>query len=507
MRLGRPVKMTLTREESILMSTKRHPEKIHMRHGATRDGRLVTMEARIVCDTGAYASLGKPVVFRSAVVSSGPYDIPNVHSTAVGVYTNNPVGGAFRGFGSTQVSFASEVQMDKLARALGLDPLELRRRNALRQGGQTATGQVLGPGTNYLGTLEAVAGRLAGLKARAAAAAAPGRRIGLGVASAYKNVGIGTGKHDGAGAVVGLTEAGRLQVRIGATDMGQGSDTVMAQLAAEVTGIHFGLVDVLSSDTALCPDGEETTASRQTYITGNAVVQAAEAFLGRVAEFAGPGSKVDGDAVVVGSRREGLAELAGRAKAAGRRLEGESFYLAPTTYPLRETADQQPGDDPRLWDVHFAYCYGAQAAVVSVDVATGEVEVIEVVAAHDVGRAINPEGVRGQMEGGIMMGLGYALSEQVELDHGRIVSDNLQKLRVPRIGVTPAMDVVIIETPEPGGPFGAKGMGELATNPTAPAIINAIRDAVGSHIDDLPATREKVLAEIKGKEGKRPCSS
>jgi len=522
-RLGRPVKMVLTREESIRISTKRHAERIHMRHGATRDGRLVAMEARIVADTGAYASLGQPVVFRSAVVAAGPYDIPNVSAVSVGVYTNNPVAGAFRGFGSTQVAFASEVQMDKLARRLELDPIELRRRNALAEGKETITGQVLGPGTSYLETLEAVAGKVEELRAEArvaagaaawagsrSVAARPGRRYGVGVASAYKNVGIGAGKRDAAGAVVGLTETGRLLVRVGSADIGQGSDTVMAQLAAEVTGFALDQVDVLSSDTALCPDGEETTASRQTYVTGNAVVEAARGFREKLAAFVAetygvPSDdiRIEVDAIAFGcgeggsSRRMPLAEVAARARAAGRSLEAESVYVAPTTYALRETADKVPGEDPSLWDVHFAYSFGTQAALVAVDEVTGEVEVLKVVAAHDAGRVINPQGVRGQLEGGIVMGIGYALSEGLVLENGRIVNDNLLKLRVPGVGLTPEMDPVIIEKLDPGGPFGAKGMGELAMNPTAPAIVNAIRDAVGVYVNDLPADKERVVAAIR----------
>ncbi|MHB0886325.1 MAG: molybdopterin-dependent oxidoreductase [Bacillota bacterium] len=509
LRLKRPVKMVLTREESIRMSTKRHAERIHMRHGATREGRLVAMEADIVADTGAYASLGKPVVFRSAVVAAGPYDIPNVHAESIGVYTNNPVAGAFRGFGSTQVAFAAEVQMDKLARRLGLDPLEFRRRNALAEGKETSTGQVLGAGTAYLETLEAVAPGVEGLRALARAGTArPGKRLGVGVASAYKNVGIGAGKQDGAGAAVGLTEEGRLLVRVGATDIGQGSDTVMAQLAAEVAGAPLALVDVLSSDTALCPDGEETTASRQTYITGNAVIQAAQGFRETLAAFlaevygAEPGTiRITDDSIVFGvngpARQVPLTEVAARAQEAGLTLEAERFYVAPATHALRETGDKGPGEDPGLWDVHFAYSYGTQAALVAVDEATGEVEVLKVVAAHDAGRVINPQGVRGQLEGGIVMGVGFALSEGLVLDRGRILNDNLHKLRVPGIGATPQMETVIVEKPEPGGPFGAKGMGELAMNPTAPAIINAIRDAVGVDLDDLPADRARVAAAIK----------
>ncbi len=520
LRLGRPVKMVLSREESIRMSTKRHPERIHMKHGATRDGRLVAMEADIVCDTGAYASLGKPVVFRSAVVSGGPYDIPNVKAVSVGVYTNNPVAGAFRGFGSTQVAFAVEVQMDKLAARLGLDPLEFRRRNGLAEGKETITGQVLGPGAAYLETLEAIAPKIQELRAEARVLeqADPGgaggggrRKFGVGVASAYKNVGIGAGKEDGAGAAIALTEAGRLQVRVGSTDIGQGSDTVMAQLAAEVTGFPPEEIDVLSSDTALCPYGDETTASRQTYVTGNAVVQAARGFKEALEAFVrgefptesgGRGSAYgDGRATAGGEGHLVLGvpatAIARRAKEVGRAIETESFYVAPATHPLQPKADKPAGEDPKLWDVHFAYSYGTQAALVAVDKESGEVEVLKVVAAHDAGRVINSQGVRGQLEGGIVMGIGYALTEGVAVEEGRILSDNLHKLHLPGVGRTPEMDLRFVEKPEPEGPFGAKGMGELAMNPTAPAIINAIHDAVGVWVDDLPAEKGRVAAAMR----------
>jgi aldehyde oxidoreductase len=517
MKLGRPVKMTLTREESIRMSTKRHAERIHMRHGADRDGRLVAVEARVVADTGAYASLGRPVVFRSAVVAAGPYEVPNVSSVAVGVYTNNPVAGAFRGFGSTQVAFAAEVQMDKLARALGLDPIDLRRRNALAEGKETITGQLLGPGVGYLQTLDAVEARLADLRATSATSPRPAWKIGIGVASAYKNVGIGTGKADGAGAVVELAPGGRVVVRVGATDMGQGSDTVMARLASQVTGIPLREIDVVSSDTALCPDGEETTASRQTYITGNAVLRAAAAFKEKLDAYvreapqvAGPadGVRVAGPAGAVAAEPLALAEVYERAARAGRAIAGESFYVAPETFALREPADRDPVADARLWDVHFAYCFGTQAAAVAVDETSGEVTVLKVVAAHDAGRVIFDTGFRGQIEGGIVMGLGYALSEEVRLDRGRITNDNLLALGVPRFRDAPEMVVAAVESPDPGGPLGAKGVGELAINPTAPAIINAIHDAVGVWIDELPATPEKVRAALAAaaKGGGRSCS-
>ncbi len=289
-RSGRPVRMTLSREESIRTSTKRHPMRIRMCHAASSDGKLLAVESRAVADAGAYVSQTGPVVFRSAVTATGPYTVDAVIADSYGVYTHANPSGAFRGFGSTQVSFACEVQMDEVARALGMDPIELRRRNAFAPGKRTGTGQVLDEGVGYLGTLEAAARALDRMRAEFGAAGArgdmvAGKRIGFGVASSYKNVGIGTGLPDGAGAMVELGNEGRVVVRTGAADMGQGSDTVAAQIAAEELGVPYDLVDVVACDTRSCPEGGMTTASRQTFVTGNAVKLAAGELAARLAAY------------------------------------------------------------------------------------------------------------------------------------------------------------------------------------------------------------------------------
>lgn len=503
LKTGRPVKMTLTREESIRMSTKRHAEYIYMRHGATKDGKLVAVESRAICDTGAYISLGKPVVFRSAVVAAGPYEVPHVKTDAYGVYTNHNPAGAFRGFGSTQVAFASEIQMDKLARALNMDPIEFRRKNALAEGKTTITGQVLGPGVGYLETLDAVEKGLRKIQVKPR----PGKKIGIGVASSYKNVGLGTGKPDGAGAELELLENGRILVKVGATDMGQGSDTVMAQIAAGAMGVDYQNFDVLSSDTALTPDGEMTTASRQTYVTGNAVLIAASQLKEKIldlasAEFAKDRTSLSltGNGIMLSDNPErviSFQDIYQLAAQKGVKLTSFHYYNPPTTYPLRESADHEPGVALEKYNIHYAYCFGTQAAVVEVDEKTGEVEVLHVIAAQDAGKAIHPQNVHGQIEGSVVMGMGYALSEQYVQKEGQVVTDNLHKLKIPKISQAPEMETVIVEVQQPEGPFGAKGMGEVPINPTAPAIINAIYDAIGVRIDSLPATKEKILKALE----------
>ena len=508
---GRPVKMTLTRQESLIMSTKRHWERMHYRHGATKDGRVIAVEARIIADAGAYESLSQPVVFRSAVVGAGPYDIPNIKIDSYGVYTNHCPGGAFRGFGSTQVAFGAEQQMDKIARALDIDPFTIRKINGLKEGRATITGQVLKGDTGYIQTVEAVEKALEEYHKNIPEPGA-GKRIGIGVASSYKNVGLGAGKKDRAGASIEIDNHGKVYLRVGATDMGQGSDTVLTQMASEVTGISFEDFLVISNDTSQTIDGGVTTASRQTYISGHAVIGAA-AKLKRVVnslflEVVGV-KESDYEFIQGGIRlhKKGkfnanvendfisylnLAKMARENKVA---LKADYIYTAPTTYSLRERADHQPKVPIEKYNIHFAYCFNTQAAIVEVDELSGEVKVLKVIAAQDLGKAIHPQNCHGQLEGAIVMGIGYGLSEEFKLVDGKMITDNLAKLRLPKITDMPEMQTILIEE-ESDGPFGAKGMGEVPINSTAPAIISAIYDAIGVRIENLPATKEKVLGGI-----------
>jgi aldehyde oxidoreductase len=501
---GRPVKMTLTREESVRMSTKRHAEYIKMRHGVSRDGKLVAFESSAICDVGAYASVSGAVVFRSAVVASGPYQISNVKTDSYGIYTNNNPGGAFRGFGSTQVAFASEVQMDKLARALGMDPIEFRLKNALEPGKETITGQVLVDGIGYVETLNAIKKALKSIDYKPS----EGKRLGIGIAGSYKNVGIGTGKPDGAGAAIELLDNGRILLKFGATENGQGSDSAMAVIAAKTIGIDYNNIDILSSDTKYTPDSGVTTASRQTFITGNAVYNVADLFRNELLSFASGEMDIDKDklgiqgmSVVskVGEQSMTFSRIFEKAANKGMKLESSYYYNPPETFPLRESADHEPGVDVKKYDIHYAYCFGAQAAIVEVDEQTGEVKILKIIAAQDAGNAIHMQSVYGQIEGAVMMGAGYALHEEFLQKEGRIETGNLLKLKVPMIKNSFDIETLVVEKPVSTGPFGAKGMGEVPVNPTAPAIINAIYDAVGVRIESLPATKEKVLAALKNK--------
>jgi len=496
LRTGRPVKMVMGRRESLAVSTKRHAEVIHFRTGATRDGRLTAMDVTIYADTGAYASLGPAVLFRSASFACGPYVVPHTRVDAYLTYSNNVMAGAMRGFGNPQVTLACECQMDELARRLGMDPFALRELNMLEPGTATATGDLLQDSVGAKATLRAVRQALA---ATPRPVPRPGRRIGVGVAAAFKNVGLGGGACDEAEAVVELGADGTVTVRVGCADLGQGAETAMAQIAAQVAGVPLAAIRVHAGDTLLDPPGAMTTASRETFITGNAVLAAAREWRAQAVQAAGEetgrpaagltlqaGRFVDADGRTVLD----LPELAERLQERGRTLRARAHYVAPETRPY---SDVPAGAyDPSEHRLHCAYCYGAQAAIVEVDEATGEVEVHRIIAAHDVGTIINPQAAEGQVEGGVVMGLGYALSEEFVLHQGRIVTDTLRKLGLPTIAHLPEITVLLIENPHPQGPLGAKGMAELPTSATAPAILNAIYDAIGVRIRELPARPERV---------------
>ena len=505
LKLQRPVKLTHTRAESISASVKRHAEYLHYKTGAKRDGRITAVQATIYGDTGAYASVGEAVLLRSASFACGPYVVPNVRVDSYAVYTNNVPAGAMRGFGNPQATFASEVQMDRLAEALGMDPGELRRINMLDTDTTTATGHRLTASVGAKPTLEAVRQALA---RRPLPTPRPGWRRGVGIAASYKNVSLGTGQKDGSGARLELADDGYLDVHVGCTDMGQGSNTVMAQLAAQTVGWPYGRIRVYSGDTHRDPPAGMTTASRSTFVSGNAVVRAGARFRDELLPQAALELGVAPEDLLVRGeelcdRRSGrtlatLSELAKRLRAKGRRISVEEYYLAPETYRALQvpTRGYAPGED-RL---HNAYSFGAQAAVVEVNEATGEVNVLRIVAAHDVGRPVNPLGIEGQITGGVMMGIGYALYEEFVLRDGRIITDTLRRLRIPTVWQVPEIEPIIVEDPHPEGPYGAKGMGELPASLAAPAVVNAIHDAVGVWIQTLPVRPEKVLAALRERE-------
>jgi xanthine dehydrogenase molybdenum-binding subunit len=492
---GRSVKVLYDRHESLLVHPKRHATRTRVRLGARRDGSLVAAETELYGDTGAYASLGEQVMTRATTHSTGPYAVPHVRADCYAMYTNNPPAGAFRGFGVTQSCFAVESAMDELAERLGVDPVALRRQNALRVGAVTNTGQRL---NESVGLIECV-DRVEAEMRRRCQGRAPFVPVGegssrraWGFAVAYKNTGLGGGSSDKAAAEVELFADGTAEVRTASAEVGQGLVTVLQMICAEVLGLPLERVRVLLSDTDLTPDGGPTTASRQTYVTGNAARRAAEAV--RQAAATTLAEKwdcppdgidfVDGFAQRDG-RRLPLGQVVELIRAEGRAPRALVEYEAPATQPLGEGGD-----------MHFAYSFAAQAAEVEVDLETGEARVLRVITAHDVGRALNPLGLQGQVEGGVLMGIGGALLEEFIVENGSVITDRLARYRIPSILHAPEITSFIVEHPTRDGPFGAKGVGEITSIPTAPAIANAVYNATGVRVRRLPIDQDWLAQEI-----------
>jgi xanthine dehydrogenase molybdenum-binding subunit len=494
---GRPVKVLYDRHESLLVHAKRHATQIHVTLGARRDGTLLAVQTELHGDTGAYASLGDRVMTRATTHSAGPYVVPHVRADCYAMYTNNPPAGAFRGFGVTQSCFAIESVMDELAAELGIDPIDLRRRNALRVGRETNTGQQLAESVGLVDCIDRVEAELRRrvdsdpFLARSVPEA-PTRRRAWGFAVAYKNTGLGGGAPDKAGAQVELYEDGSVEVRTASAEIGQGLVTVLQMIACEEMGVPLEHVRVLLSDTDLTPDGGPTTASRQTFVAGNAVLRAAHNL--RLAAAATAAEHFDcppGDVQFVeglaqaGDRRVTLGTVVGWMRAEGCQPRSDYEYWAPETQPLGSGGD-----------IHFAFAFAAQAAEVEVDLETGEVRVLQVIAANDVGRALNPLGLQGQVEGGVMMGIGSALTEEFIVDQGVVYTDRLARYRMPSITQTPEITSIVVEHPVSSGPYGAKGVGEIVSIPTPPAITNAIFHACGVRVRRLPVDQDWLARKL-----------
>ena len=492
---GRPVKMLYTRQESLLFHPKRHATIIRIKTGATRDGRLVAVQAELYGDGGAYASLSDKVMTRATTHATGPYVVPNAKIDCYVMYTNNPPSGAFRGFGVTQSAFAVEQNIDLVAEAIGMDPVEFRRKNAQRVGSTTATGQLLRESVGLLETIQRVEndmragdfqwGWREGNKA-----------YGWGIASAYKNTGLGGGAPDRAVAEVEVYPDSIAEVRTSSADMGQGLSAVLAQVTAEELGLPVDRVRVLLSDTDLTPDGGPTTASRQTYVSGNAARHAActmrEALVAVAAERMGVSPSqlhFEEGCVHYNGSSVTLGEVVGWMQAQGLDAKVRYAYDAPKTQPLGTGGD-----------MHFAFSYSTQAALIQVDLETGEVKVLKVIAANDVGRAINPRTLQGQVEGGISMGLGNCLTEQYIIEDGVPWSTLFARYKIPSIKYTPQVTSHLVEEPTADGPFGAKGVGEITSIGTTPAIANAIYHATGVRVYRIPVDQDALLRAIKAGE-------
>lgn len=502
----RPVRLVYSREESLIASTKRHPYLMRYKTAADKDGRLLAVEAMIIGDTGAYASYGPATGTRAAVHATGPYEVPNVKVDVYTVYTNNPTAGAMRGFGVPQVAVAHEQQMDRIAEKLGKSPLDIRLLNALKLGSRTATGQLLKNSAGFSATLTA-----ASQKAESILGERPWRKDekedikrGYGIGCMYYGIG-NTGLPNPAGAFVDFLDDGSVNLFVGAADIGQGSNTVMAQIVAEELGIAFEDVKVTSADTGTTPDGGATSASRQTYISGNAALLAAKQAKSVVLEEAAAIFSVLPEQIAIKDKRvyvkgnpelaeKPLTEIIRACRQKGKMTIGHGWFNPDTTGLDPETGYGSP---------YGAYAFATQIIEVEVNTKTGQVEVLRIFAAHDVGQAVNPMHVEGQIEGGSAMGLGYGIYEEVKKLSGKILTPSFATYLIATALDIPEVYPIIVEDPEATGPFGAKGVGEPSLIPTAAGIISAVHDAVGIWVTELPAAPERVLRLINEQKRKK----
>lgn len=490
MKFGVVARQRYTRPESIRTTTKRHPSRITVTAGADADGRLVAVRLHGEFNTGAYASWGPTVANRVPVHGSGPYVVPNYRGSSVAVHTHTVSAGAFRGFGVPQAAIAQECVYDLLADAVGRDRLQFRIDHALTVGQPTVTGQMFRQGVGYRECLEALRPYWDAARAANRGNGSAMRR-GVGVAGIWYGCG-NTALPNPSTILAGVTTAGQVVLHQGAVDIGQGSNTVMTQIFAQSMGIPMSAVVRVGADTSITPDAGKTSASRQTFVTGKAVHLAGLQLRRRLLELVGDD---DPDAEFRFDEADGglVVDIRGRTiplPLAHRATDGHGYAVsALATYDPPTTALDADGQG----EPYAVYGFGAQLVELRVDMNTGRVHLDRIVAAYDVGRAVNPTLVEGQIEGGIAQGIGLALTE--EYVPGR--NDNLHDYLIPTIGDVPPVTSILIESGDEHGAFGIKGVGEHTLIPTAPAILNAIRDATGALVTSVPATPERVLRAIE----------
>jgi len=465
-KLQRPIKIIWSRRESIIGHGKRHEAYLTAKWGATREGKLVAAESTLIGDGGAYMYTTNKVLGNAAITSTGPYFIPNVKVDVYGVYTNNVPGAAYRGFGAPQALFMAESQMNKLAEKLGMDPVEFRLLNALRDGDTLSVGTPAPNPVSIVECIEAARNTFGWKKKKTSKSPAKEKKKtslvrGRGFAAGFKNVGFSFGYQENCWAKVEIHGNGKIErvvLHHAGAEVGQGTHTVMIQMAAHVLEVPESMVEIRTSDTAKQGNPGSASASRLTFMAGNSIKGAAEAALAKW-------------------------------KAEERPAIAEFKYLAPRTTPFnKETGYSMP---------NFQYAYVAQAAEVEIDTDTGHLRVIRITSADDVGKAINPELVVGQIEGAVVQAHGYAVLEDYKTKDGKVMTDQFSTYLIPTIWDIPEkVESVVVEVPDPNGPWGARGMGELPFLPVAPAIAAAIHDATGVWMSEFPFTPERILKAL-----------
>jgi len=496
----RPVKIEFDRTEEFIATSTRQPTITVISQGCDRNGKLLFRDVKMILDNGAYTSWGATTPSVMMMPITTLYRVPNVRYEATCVYTNNTYSQAMRGYGNPQATFAIESTIDMLAQAAGIEPLEFRRINA-NQPGDVSTQGLRITTCGLAECMDAVKAKLGWEQPRS-----PGE--GVGIASLI-HVGGGARvyKSDGCGAMLKMDDFGKVDVFTGATDMGQGSDTVIAQIVAEELGLKIEDIHVIHSDTDICPWDVGAHASRTTFVAGNAALGAARKIKSRILEMAAKELYAPLEKLELGNRHIRHVDEPDRKVEIGKLLRkahfshGGQMLMAESFY---DPANENMGKDFR-GNMSMTYTFGAHGVRVKVDEETGKVKVLNYVAAHDVGRAINPMLLEGQVYGGVMMGLGYALSEQVIMERGENMNPNFRDYKILTAKDVVPIAAPVLETRDKDGPYGAKGIGEPGCVPTAPAVANAIYDAVGVRIKDLPITPERVLAAIRAKKGLDLC--
>ena len=500
---GRPVKIVLTREESLRVHVKRHAANMYIKTGATADGQMIALDFRVVLDTGAYMSLGFDVLENFVVFAGGPYYIPHVKIEGKSWYTNNVLAGAMRGFGVNQIVFGLEQNIDEMARALNIDPLDFRLINCLCAGLPTVSDHVLEDGIPGIReTLEEMRKVVGGIKLPEPSG--PNKKVGFGVASAVKNIGYGHDIPESAGTIMELDKEGKLTIKVSHHEYGQGGWAGQVKLAINELGIPVENITVVGPDTDKTIPTGPTTASRQTFLTGNATVAVCrmlkEDLFSKASEHLDvnpEGLAFEGSKIV--DRQSGksmqLAEL-------GEKFNYQYEYTAPRTAAMlpNDVPSQfgRPGFQSRM--THWAYGYTTQAAIVEVDTVTGDVKVLKVFVVADVGKLLNAKIVEGQIQGGVVQGVGYALKEEFIVENGINLTDSLHKCNLPTANDAPEIEYRIVEVPHPFGPQGVKGFAETPSMATAGAIANAVYDAIGIRFYSLPMKKKKVQEAIRAQE-------
>jgi CO/xanthine dehydrogenase Mo-binding subunit len=470
--INRPVKIIWSREESIIGHHKRHPFIIRAKWGATREGRITAAEMELIQDGGAYVYTSTKVMGNAILMCTGPYNIPNVKVDTFSVYTNNIPGGAFRGFGGPQAAFAAEGQVNKLAEALSMDPVEFRIRNLLKDGDLLSVGTPLPEGVNLDRVVQACAEKAGWRQVKGrwqrpdrsslGQTEAPTLRRGLGLACGFKNIGFSYGFSDKSTATIEIHGGKKIEKVVlhhAGADVGQGAHTVMAQMAADAVGVPIEKVDLIVSDTADTGNSGSSSASRMTFMSGNSIRGAAEEALQKWQDEDRPA-------------------------------------IATYTYNAPKTTALDP--DTGYCEPNFAYGYMAEAVVAEVDTETGHVRLLSVICADDVGKAINPQQVEGQIEGGVVQAVGYAILENFIQKAGETVTHRLSTYLIPTVlDIPERLDSLILEYAESRGPWGARGMAEMPFIPLAPAVVAAVRDAVGVWFNEFPLIPERVFFKMK----------